>query len=207
MASRDAETAEDGKRSTFHDAGRRRDTREWMRGCCGVLQRQFGEMLTGVTWQMTIILLVLIEVVINIILLLISFHVIKDSEDHFASNILHFVAISILSLFVLEIALKLFALGFRFFLTEKWELFDATIVLVAFTTEIILRVMHAETWRGLELTIALRLWRVLRLVSVMISFKEEFYELIDDEIDGKRKNEPKTETSEVESLRDKHQEN
>ncbi|KAK3725323.1 hypothetical protein QZH41_012011 [Actinostola sp. cb2023] len=69
-----------------------------------VLQHLLGEMLTGVTWQMIIILLVLIEVVVNIILLLINFHVIRDSEDHFASNILHFIAISILALFVLEVS-------------------------------------------------------------------------------------------------------
>lgn len=41
----------------------------------------------------------------------------------------------------------------------------------------------------------------------MISFKEEFYELIDDEIDNKRMNDPKTETSGIESLQDKHQVN
>jgi len=37
-------------------------------------------MLIGVTWQMIIILLVLIEVVVNIILLLLAFHVIRGMK-------------------------------------------------------------------------------------------------------------------------------
>ena len=36
-------------------------------------------MLTGVTWQLGIVILVLIEVVINLVLMLIEFHVIKGT--------------------------------------------------------------------------------------------------------------------------------
>jgi len=37
-------------------------------------------MLTGVTWQLGIVILVLVEVVINLVLMLIEFHVIKGTE-------------------------------------------------------------------------------------------------------------------------------
>ncbi|XP_031572220.1 transmembrane protein 266-like isoform X2 [Actinia tenebrosa] len=180
MVDRSEETAEEARRG-------QRSKKEWVKGGCWVFQNLMGKMLTGVTWQMTIILLVLIEVVINIILLLIAFKAIKDSEDHFASRLLHFVAITILAIFVLEICLKLFALGYKFFWLQKWELLDASVVLVAFTLEVIFSAINANELRGLELVIILRLWRVVRLVSVIVSFKEEFYELIDDEIDAKKK--------------------
>jgi len=36
-------------------------------------------MLTGVTWQLGIVILVLIEVLINLVLMLIEFHVIKGT--------------------------------------------------------------------------------------------------------------------------------
>ncbi|XP_031572222.1 voltage-gated hydrogen channel 1-like [Actinia tenebrosa] len=118
-----------------------------------------------------------------------------DSEDHFASNLLHFVTIAILSLFVLEIVLKIYALGIEYFWFEKWEMLDAFVIVVAFTIEITLSAIHANEWKGLELIIVLRLWRVIRLVTVMVTFKEEFYELIEDEIDAKRKvDEAETET-------------
>ena len=47
-----------------------------------VLRHSLAQMLTGVTWQVSIIILVLIEVLINLILMLIEFHVIKGNKDH-----------------------------------------------------------------------------------------------------------------------------
>ena len=44
-----------------------------------VLRHSLAVMLTGVTWQLGIVILVLIEVVINLVLMLIEFHVIKGT--------------------------------------------------------------------------------------------------------------------------------
>ena len=44
-----------------------------------VLRHSLAEMLTGVTWQLGIVILVLIEVLINLVLMLIEFHVIKGT--------------------------------------------------------------------------------------------------------------------------------
>ena len=46
-----------------------------------VLRHSLAEMLTGVTWQLGIVILVLIEVLINLVLMLIEFHVIKGNND------------------------------------------------------------------------------------------------------------------------------
>jgi len=44
-----------------------------------VLRHSLAVMLTGVTWQLGIVILVLIEVLINLVLMLIEFHVIKGT--------------------------------------------------------------------------------------------------------------------------------
>jgi len=141
-------------------------------------------MLTGVTWQFGIVILVLIEVLINLSLMLIAFHVIKD-ESHVARILLHFVGMTILAVFVFEVFLKFYAMGCKYFMTDKMEIFDAIVVISAFAIEIMLSVMHArKAWKGFAFIIVLRLWRVFRLVILLFAFKEEFYELIEDEEDA-----------------------
>ena len=46
-----------------------------------VLRHSLAQMLTGVTWQLGIVILVLIEVLINLVLMLIEFHVIKGINN------------------------------------------------------------------------------------------------------------------------------
>ena len=53
-----------------------------------VLRHSLAEMLTGVTWQLGIVVLVLIEVFISLSLVLIEFHVIKGQQT-FHMNYMH----------------------------------------------------------------------------------------------------------------------
>ncbi|KAL9971264.1 hypothetical protein ACROYT_G023770 [Oculina patagonica] len=183
---------EDG-RKTYMQIWRRRLTETYEEGsckeCCSVLRHSLAKMLTGVTWQFGIVVLVLIEVLINLVLMLIEFHVIKD-ETHLSRHLLHFVGITILAIFVFEVFLKFYAMGCEYFLMDKLELFDAFVVISAFTIEIVLSVMRAKkAWKGFAFIIVLRLWRILRVVINIIAFKEEFYELIEDDVDAPPKKE------------------
>lgn len=188
---------EDG-RKTYMEIWRRRLTETYesqgsCKECCSVLRHSLAQMLTGVTWQVSIIILVLIEVLINLILMLIEFHVIKD-ETHMSRHLLHFVGLSILAIFVFEVFLKFYAMGCEYFLKEKLELFDAFVVVSAFVIEIVLSVMRAKkAWKGFAFIIVLRLWRILRVVVNVIAFREELYELIDD-VDAPKQEHKETET-------------
>lgn len=199
---------EDG-RKTYMQLWRRRLTETYEQGsceeCCSVLRHSLAVMLTGVTWQVSIVVLVLLEVIINLVLMLMEFNVIKD-ETHVSRYLLHFVGLSILAIFVFEVFLKFYAMGCEYFMIEKLELFDAFIVVSAFVIEIVLSVIRAKkAWKGFAFIIVLRLWRVLRVIVMVFTFKEELYELIEDDVDapkqeikdeenkeaGKSKDEPK----------------
>ncbi|XP_020626369.1 voltage-gated hydrogen channel 1-like [Orbicella faveolata] len=175
---------EDG-RKTYMEIWRRRLTETYeaqgsCKECCRVLRHSLAVMLTGVTWQLGIVILVLIEVLINLVLMLIEFHVIKD-ESHLSRHLLHFVGLSILGVFVLEVFLKFYAMGCEYYLEEKMEIFDGFVVVSAFVIEVVLSVIRAKkAWNGLAFIIVLRLWRIFRVVINIVAFKEEFYELIDD---------------------------
>lgn len=186
----------DGRR-TYMETWRRRLTETYEEGsfteCCSVLRHSLAKMLTGVTWQFGIVILVLLEVLINLVLMLIEFHVIKDNT-HIARILLHSVGIIILGIFVFEVFLKFYAMGCKYYLADKMEIFDAFVVLTAFAIEIFLSVMRAKkAWKGFAFIIVLRLWRIFRVVINLVAFKEEFYELIEDAEDGP-KPEQKTET-------------
>lgn len=178
---------EDG-RKTYMEIWRRRLTETYEQGsfqeCCSVLRHSLAEMLTGVTWQVSIVVLVLIEVIINLVLILMEFNVIKD-ETHVSLHLLHFVGLSILAIFVFEVLLKFYAMGCEYFSKEKLELFDAFIVVSAFVIEIVLSVIRAKkAWKGFAFIIVLRLWRVLRVIVMVFTFRGELYELIEDEVDA-----------------------
>lgn len=54
--------------------------------CCpfsSVLRHSLAVMLTGVTWQVSIVVLVLLEVIINLVLMLMEFNVIKGNKCSF----------------------------------------------------------------------------------------------------------------------------
>lgn len=177
----------DGRRA-YMENWRRRLTETYEEGsfkeCCSVLRHSLAVMLTGVTWQLGIVILVLVELIISLVLMLIEFQVIKD-ETHLARLILHPVGLTILAIFVFEVLLKFYAMGCEYFLTDKLELFDAFVVISAFAIEILFSVMRAKkAWKGFAFIIVLRLWRVFRLVVLLFAFKEELYELIEDTEDG-----------------------
>ncbi|XP_073247722.1 voltage-gated hydrogen channel 1-like [Porites lutea] len=174
----------DGRR-TYREIWQGRLTETYQQGsceeCCSVLRHLIAEMLTGMTWQLGLLVLVLIEVFINLILMLVEFHVIKD-ETHLARILLHFLGIFILGIFVLEVLLKFYSMGCEYYLKDKMEIFDAFIVLSAFTIEIVLSVLRArKAWKGFSFIIILRLWRIFRVVTNLVVFGEDFYELIEED--------------------------
>ena len=85
----------------------------------------------------------------------------KTSSDFF--QVIHYISIGILSIFMIEIAVKIFAFRLDFF-KSKMEVFDAIIVVVSFVLDIV----YASA-EGVEsavgLIIILRLWRVTRILN------------------------------------------
>ena len=78
-------------------------------------------------------------------------------------DVLHSINIAILSLFILELSVKMVAFGLAF-LRLGWEIFDTVVVIVTFTLDVLMQHSHSST-NGLGLFIILRLWRVARILN------------------------------------------
>ncbi|XP_042865254.1 voltage-gated hydrogen channel 1-like [Penaeus japonicus] len=122
------------------------------------------QVMTSTAFQWTVVALVLLDsaLVIGELLLDLGSH----GTHTLAPLILHILSLTLLSIFTLEIALKLYAYQLEFF-THKAEVFDAIVVLVALCLDAVY--LHADDARtGTGLIIILRMWRVVRIQNAMM---------------------------------------
>ncbi|OWF46171.1 uncharacterized protein LOC110456083 [Mizuhopecten yessoensis] len=112
-----------------------------------------------------------------------SAHAHHHTNKELAEHILHYASLTILSIFVVEVVAKIYAEGTHL-LKHKAEVFDAIVVLVSFTLDIIFIFVNvtdaAKDAAGLM--VILRLWRITRIINgVIISVKMDADKKIEEQ--------------------------
>lgn len=79
------------------------------------------------------------------------------------AKVLNGISLGILSLFMIEITLKIVASGFGFF-AHKFEVFDATIVVLSWIIDVASEIEEGA-FEAASLLIILRLWRLVRILN------------------------------------------
>ncbi|XP_076061128.1 voltage-gated hydrogen channel 1-like isoform X2 [Oratosquilla oratoria] len=113
--------------------------------------------------QTIIVVLVAIDTLLVIAELLLDLELPSTS---YVPLILHAASLSLLCLFLVELALKVYALRCDFF-THKMEVFDGIVVLVAVCLDATYLHSH-DAHSATGLIIILRLWRVVRIQNSMV---------------------------------------
>ncbi|CAG5122820.1 unnamed protein product [Candidula unifasciata] len=134
------------------------------------------------SWQLWgIIVLVIVDSLVVITELLFDLEIVHLGTEHdFIPKIFHYISLAILSIFLLEIFLRLYVMRLSFF-KHKLEIFDATIVIVSFILDIVFR-NSEDASVGVGLLIILRLWRVARLVNgIVMSVQKQANKKIEKE--------------------------
>ena len=114
-------------------------------------------------FQICVVSLVILDCLLIITELLVDLGVFEFSVTSPVPKVLHYISIGIVSLFLIEIALKVFCLRLEFFKT-KLEVFDAVIVIVAFALNIAFA-NNEGIQASVGLVIALRLWRITKILN------------------------------------------
>ncbi|XP_022343944.1 voltage-gated hydrogen channel 1-like [Crassostrea virginica] len=127
-------------------------------------------------FHIIVVALVVLDSLLVIAELLLDMNIIQVSEhkggSDLAPKILHYSSLAILSVFIVEIFVKLYAFRLSFF-RHKMELFDAVVVLVSFILDIIFRNKEGPE-SGAGLLVVLRLWRVTRILNgIVVSVKKQ----------------------------------
>ncbi|XP_064461023.1 voltage-gated hydrogen channel 1-like isoform X2 [Ornithodoros turicata] len=130
-------------------------------------REKLSAVLHSTKFQIAIVVLVIIDCLLVVTELLVEVEILKLHEkSHIVPKVIHYLSITILSLFLVEIAAKLYAYRLRFF-KHKMEMFDAVVVIVSFALDVAFRNPDSGANAG-GLIIVLRLWRVARLLNGIV---------------------------------------
>uniref|UniRef100_A0A3Q4HLS0 Voltage-gated hydrogen channel 1 n=1 Tax=Neolamprologus brichardi TaxID=32507 RepID=A0A3Q4HLS0_NEOBR len=129
----------------------------------------FKRLYSSERFQVLVVCLVILDAIFVLAELLIDLAVIKLEHGHIAPEVFHYLSLAILTFFMLELAGKMFAYRLEFFL-HKFEVFDGFVVIVSFILDIVF-IFHEDAFDGIGLLILLRLWRVARIINILVSVK------------------------------------
>lgn len=140
-------------------------------------QEKLQRILHSHKFQVFIITLVVVDCLLVITELILDVRLLEHHEegrkiDETAPHVLHYMSIAILSIFIIEISVKVYAFRLEFF-RHKLEVFDAFVVFLSFSLDVAFRDEGSIT-NAFGLFIMLRLWRVVRILNgVVLSVKTQ----------------------------------
>ncbi|KAL2100007.1 hypothetical protein ACEWY4_004401 [Coilia grayii] len=120
-------------------------------------------------FQIAVVCLVILDAVFVLCEILLDFSIIGGG-DSVAPQVFHYLSLSLLTFFMVELAGKIYAFGLEFF-KHKFEVFDGFVVVVSFVLDIVY-VTKEGAMDGMGLLILFRLWRVARVINgILMSVK------------------------------------
>lgn len=117
-------------------------------------------------FQIVIVCLVIVDALLVLGELLMDLKIIHPDKHHIAPKVFHYLSLSILTIFLVEVGFKIFVYGREFF-HHKFEVLDGVVVIVSFILDIVLLFREHE-FEAVGLLILLRLWRVARIINGII---------------------------------------
>nr|XP_060644182.1 voltage-gated hydrogen channel 1-like [Anolis sagrei ordinatus] len=121
-------------------------------------------------FQILVVILVLIDASIVLGELILELKFVDPHRHNVTHKVFHYVSLSILIIFMVEVSIKIFAFHLEF-LRHKFEVFDAFVIVISFTFDIVVE-FHNHQFEALGLLVLFRIWRVARIISaVMLSMK------------------------------------
>ncbi|XP_042861739.1 voltage-gated hydrogen channel 1-like [Penaeus japonicus] len=128
------------------------------------VRQELQQFIRSTRCQVLVVALVVVDMTLVITELLFDLEMQGGSSP--VPFVMHTLSISLLSLFLVEIGLKIYAYRFDFF-TRKGDIFDAIVVIVAICLDAVYLHSH-DAHSGLGLIIVLRLWRVVPIQKAMV---------------------------------------
>ncbi|XP_015733370.1 voltage-gated hydrogen channel 1 [Coturnix japonica] len=117
-------------------------------------------------FQIVVVFLVIVDALLVLGELLMDLKIIHPDKYHIAPKVFHYLSLSILTIFLVEVGFKIFVYGREFF-HHKFEVLDSIVVVVSFILDLVLLFREHE-FEAVGLLILLRLWRVARIINGII---------------------------------------
>ncbi|NXI60571.1 HVCN1 protein, partial [Chloroceryle aenea] len=117
-------------------------------------------------FQVVVVCLVIVDALLVLGELLMDLKIIHPDKYNITPKVFHYLSLSILTIFLVEVGLKIFVYRREFF-HHKFEVLDGVIVIVSFIFDVVL-IFQEHELEAVGLLILLRLWRVARIINGII---------------------------------------
>ncbi|NXX84278.1 HVCN1 protein, partial [Urocolius indicus] len=117
-------------------------------------------------FQILVVCLVILDALLVLGELLMDLKIIHPDKYNITPKVFHYLSLSILTIFLVEVGFKIFVYRWEFF-QHKFEVLDGVVVAVSFILDVVL-IFHEHELEAVGLLILLRLWRVARILNGII---------------------------------------
>ncbi|XP_063207107.1 voltage-gated hydrogen channel 1 [Chroicocephalus ridibundus] len=117
-------------------------------------------------FQILVVSLVILDALLVLGELLMDLKIIHPDKYNITPKVFHYLSLSILTIFLVEVGFKVFVYRREFF-HHKFEVLDGIVVVVSFILDIVL-IFREHEFEAVGLLILLRLWRVARIINGII---------------------------------------
>ncbi|XP_075023754.1 voltage-gated hydrogen channel 1 [Calonectris borealis] len=117
-------------------------------------------------FQILVVCLVILDALLVLGELLMDLQIIHPDKHNITPKVFHYLSLSILTIFLVEVGFKVFVYRREFF-HHKFEVLDGIVVVVSFILDVVL-IFREHEFEAVGLLILLRLWRVARIINGII---------------------------------------
>ncbi|XP_010295218.1 PREDICTED: voltage-gated hydrogen channel 1 [Phaethon lepturus] len=117
-------------------------------------------------FQILVVCLVILDALLVLGELLMDLKIIHPDKYNITPKVFHYLSLSILTIFLVEVGFKVFVYRREFF-HHKFEVLDGIVVIVSFILDVVL-IFREHEFEAVGLLILLRLWRVARIINGII---------------------------------------
>ncbi|XP_071618893.1 voltage-gated hydrogen channel 1 [Heliangelus exortis] len=117
-------------------------------------------------FQILVVCLVVLDALLVLGELLMDLKIIHPDKYNITPKVFHYLSLSILTIFLVEVGFKVFVYRWEFF-HHKFEVLDGVVVIVSFILDVVL-IFREHEFEAVGLLILLRLWRVARIINGII---------------------------------------
>ncbi|XP_075064532.1 transmembrane protein 266 isoform X1 [Mixophyes fleayi] len=142
----------------------------WLKPCCGRRATVWHVFLLSAGVNCFLVACVILVVILMIVELLIDTKLLQFSNASQCSGIIHWISISILSMFFVETVLRIIILGIWNYIENKVEVLDGAVIILSLAPMVASTVANGPSspWDAISLFISLRIWRVKRIIDAYV---------------------------------------
>ncbi|KAM4677407.1 transmembrane protein 266 isoform 1-T2 [Discoglossus pictus] len=142
----------------------------WLKPCCGRRATVWHVFLLSAGVNSFLVACVILVVILMTVELLIDTKLLQFSSASHCSGILHWISLSILSMFFVETVLRIIILGIWDYIENKIEVLDGAVVILSLAPMVASTVANGPSspWDAISLFITLRIWRVKRIIDAYV---------------------------------------